>query len=323
MRPRVLVTLQIPEDHISDSLSGSADLIVAKGPLSAMQRAEAIEAARDVDAIINHGELRIDGELLDVAKRLRVVSNVAIGTDNFDINELSRRGIWATNAPDSFTEATADVTMGLLLGVARKLGEADRYVRSEQWESDGIQPRRWEGTLLQDKVLGMVGFGAIGRAVARRAEAFGMQVVFNRSQPDPDPRYRELDRLLAEADFVSLHTPLTDATRHLMNRDRFALMKPGSVFINMARGKVVDEAALVEALNSGHLGGAGLDVFEVEPQVHPSLLPMENVMLCPHIGGSAVEARRHARLLACDNVARVLRGHRPLTPVNEPVLPKR
>lgn len=318
MRPKVLITLRIPEDHLSAELLDLCDLLWAPDPARAMSREEALAVIGEADAVISHGELRVDAAFLDAAPRLKVVSNVAIGTDNLDKEALARRGIWATNAPDSFTEATADVTVGLLLGVARKLGEGDRYVRSGRWETDGIQPRRWEGMLLRGKVLGLVGFGAIGRAVARRVEPFGMQVIFNRSCPDPDPRYRELDDLLAEADAVSLHVPLTAATRGLMNHARFASMKHGAILVNMARGKVVEEDALVEALASGHLGGAGLDVFENEPAVHHALLGMDNVMLCPHVGGSALEARKHARLLACENIVRVLRGQRPLTPVNEP-----
>ena len=193
-----------------------------------------------------------------------------------------------------------------------KIAEGDRYVRTGQWERDGFHPVRWEGMLLSGKVLGIVGFGAIGQAVARRAEAFGMRILFNRSQPDPDPRYRDIDRLLTEADVVSLHTPLTESTRHLINSERLALMKPGAILINLARGKVVDEAALVAALQLGHLWGAGLDVFENEPAVHPGLLELPNVVLCPHVGGSAVEARRAARMLASENVLRVLRGEQPV-----------
>ena len=317
-KAKVLVTLNIPLDHLIPELTRSAEVVLAADPSRAMSRQEAMGSAGDAVAVINHGELKIDGAFLEAAPALRIVSNVAIGTDNFDKAAMAARGVWATNAPDAFTEATADATMGLLLAVARKITEGDRYVRSCSWERDGIQPRRWEGALLAGKVLGLVGFGAIGKAVARRAEAFGMRVIYHRRTPDFDARSRPLEVLLSEADIVSLHTPLTDETHHLMNRERFALMKGGAFFVNMARGKVVDEFALVDALRAGAIAGAGLDVFENEPAVHPDLLTMENVALCPHVGGSTVESRKHARLLASENVLRVLQGERPRTPVNEP-----
>ncbi|MGK0188312.1 MAG: glyoxylate reductase [Verrucomicrobiales bacterium] len=312
MQPRVLVTLRIPESHLVPELYELAEVKFATDPGKAMSRAEALASVADVDAIISQGELKVDAELIAAAPRLKIVANVAIGTDNLDKPALAARGIRATNAPDAFTEATADVALGLLLAAARKLAEGDRYLRTGEWERDGFHPVRWEGMLLSGKVLGIVGFGAIGRAVARRAEAFGMRVIFNRSQPDLDPRYRDLDRLLKEADVVSLHTPLTAATHHLIHTDRLAAMKPGAILINLARGKVVDEEALVAALQSGQLSGAGLDVFENEPVVHPALLDMPNVVLCPHVGGSAVEARQAARLLASENVLRVLRGDSPV-----------
>ena len=312
MRPRVLVTLRIPEAHIVPELFDVAEVVFPIDPAKAMPYDDVVAAAHDFDAIINQGELTVNEALIAAAPRLKIVANVAIGTDNLDKAALAARGIRATNAPDAFTESTADIALGLLLATARKIAEGDRYVRTGQWERDGFHPVRWEGMLRSGKVLGIVGFGAIGQAVARRAEAFGMRILFNRSQPDPDPRYRDIDRLLTEADVVSLHTPLTESTRHLINSERLALMKPGAILINLARGKVVDEAALVAALQLGHLWGAGLDVFENEPAVHPGLLELPNVVLCPHVGGSAVEARRAARMLASENVLRVLRGEQPV-----------
>ena len=316
MKPKVLITLRIPEAHIRSELLASAEVIRPEHPGKAMGFDEALAAVSDAFAVVNHGELTVGETLLDRAPRLRIVSNVAIGTDNLDLEAMARRGVWATNAPDAFTDATADATFGLLLALARKICSGDRYVRSGRWEADGIQPMAWEGTRLAGKALGIVGFGAIGAAVARRAEAFGMDVLFTRSRPDPDPRFRTLEALLAEADIVSLHTPLTPETRRLIDAARLRLMKPGSILVNMARGKVVDEQALVDALKGGRLAGACLDVFENEPAVHPDLRDLPNVVLAPHIGGSTVESRRDARLLACDNILRVLAGQAPITPVN-------
>ncbi|MEM7385573.1 MAG: D-glycerate dehydrogenase, partial [Verrucomicrobiota bacterium] len=270
-----------------------------------------------VDALINQGELPVDRGLLDRAPRLKIVSNVAIGTDNLDLDELTARGIWATNAPDAFTESTADCGMALLLAVTRRIVVGDRYIRRGTWSEDGLRPVLWEGPLLSGKTLGVVGFGKIGQAMAERARAFGMQIIYHRRQSDPSAACVSLDDLLRQSDVVSLHTPLTPETEKMINAERIASMKPGAYLINMARGKVVDEQSLVDALQRGHLAGAGLDVFEREPEVHPDLLTMEQVVLVPHVGGAAREARRRARALAGENIVRVLKGGRPLEALNQ------
>lgn len=317
MQP-VLVTHRIPPDHLAP-LDGIATLHMPDDPVGLMPRADVLAAISDAVAVINIGELRIDDELLDAAPKLRIVGNIAIGIDNLDREALARRGVWATNAPDAFTESTADTALGLILSAARHIALGDRYVRSGDWERDGFQPRRWEGMLLDGKTLGLVGYGQIGKAIARRAEAFGLRVLFTRATPEPEnPAWRELIPLLGEADIVCVQTPHTPATHHLLDAVAFAAMRPGALFVNVGRGRVVDEAALVDALKCGRLGAAGLDVFETEPAVHPALRDLPNVTLTPHLGGSAFEARKAARLLAAENVARVLRGERPLTPVVTP-----
>lgn len=317
MKPRVLVTLKMPQEHLAP-LDGIAEVVMATEEWNMMPRAEVLRLAPEMEAIITQGELEVDGKLLDAAVGLKIVANVAIGIDNFDTEAMAARGVWATNAPSSFTDCTADCAMALLLALARKIPEGDAYVRAGRWERDGMQPRRWEGTVLTGKTMGIIGYGEIGKAVAARARAFGMKIIFNRSRPDSDPDYRELDALLAEADVVSLHTPLTADTHGLIDASALAHMKPRALLINLGRGKCVDETALVDALRRGHLGGAGLDVFEDEPRVHPDLLDIPNVVLAPHIGGSTVESRRDARLLAAENVALVLAGKDPKTPVNAP-----
>jgi glyoxylate reductase len=226
--------------------------------------------------------------------------------------------VWATNVPDAFTAATADATLGLLLCLARRLAEADRYVRSGRWEEDGFRPGAWDGLLLAGKTLGVVGYGAIGQAVARRARAFDMPVIYHRRRQSADPDHRPLDALLAESDVVSLHVPLTDQTRHLINAARLQQMKRGALLVNMARGPVVDEAALAAALESGHLAGAALDVFEHEPRVTPALLGMPQVVLAPHLGGGTTESRSWARLTCARNVAAILQGRQPPDAVNRP-----
>ena len=310
---QVLITNTVPESVIG-SLRGIAEIIMGPSNGDLMSREEVLRFAPSLDAIINQAELRVDAELLDAAPNLKIVANVSLGTDNLDLLLMSSRGVWATNAASTLVESTADCTLAILLATARRIVEADGFVRSGQWK--GFQPGVWDGLELKGKVLGIIGFGKIGRAVAQRAMGFGLQIIFFDLIEKADHRFRELDQLLAEADIVSLHVPLMPDTRHLMNAERFSSMKPGSIFINMARGKTMDEAALVAALQKGHIGGAGLDVFEDEPKVTPALLTMKNVVLTPHIGGGTRESREVTRRLACENVAAVLRGSAPLTPVN-------
>lgn len=278
-----------------------------------MPRAEVLRLAPELAGIINQAELRVDAELLSVAPRLRVVANVSIGVDNLDRPSLRARGIIATNVPDSFTESTADCTLGLILAAARRLAEGDRYVRGGLWS--GFQPGAWDGVQLAGKTLGIVGHGKIGRAVERRARAFGMDVIHYRRSDKSAPGYRPLPELLRTSDFVTLHTPLNADSDRLFNAERLRLMKRGSFLINMARGRVVDEGALVAALQSQHLAGAALDVFEDEPRVHPALLRMPQVVLEPHLGGGTRESRLQARQLCAANVAAVLTGRPALTPV--------
>ena len=317
MKPKVLVTLKIPREDLAP-LEGLADIVMSPHDLGVMPREEVLAAIGECEGLISQGELGVDAELLGAAPRLRIAANAAMGIDNLDLEALDARGIWGTNTPSAFVESTADLTLGLILSVTRRIGEGDRFVRRGDWEKTGFQPVRWEGRLLANRVLGMVGYGQIAQAVEARARAFGMRVIHCRTRPDDHPDCRDFDTLLAESDLVGLFVPHTAATHHLIDAAALGRMKPGAVLINVARGKVVDEEALVGALESGHLGGAGLDVFEAEPRVHPGLLDCENVVMTPHLGGSTREDRRGGRLEAAENVTRVLRGERPLTPVNDP-----
>ena len=319
MKPKILITNHVPDDHL-EPLLGLAEII--KGPSGGpmCSREEVLALAPDLVGIINQHELAVNRELLAAAPKLRIVANVAIGYNNLDILALDEAGVWASNCPDPFSEPAADHTIALLLAVARRVPEADAYVRSGQWAKDGFQPGPWDGMLLGGKTIGIVGFGQIGRGVAKRAEAFGMRVIFHNTSGQNDPRYRTLESLLAESDVVSLNCPLVPATRHLLNSQSIALMKRGAIVLNMARGPVVDENALAAALASRHLAGAGMDVAENEPQIHPGLLAQKNVVFTPHIGGGTVESRKQARLTCARNVAEVLQGRPPLNPVNRPVI---
>lgn len=312
--PLVLSTNLVPQ-NVLEPLQGHATVLQGPGGGLTMPREEVLELAPQLSAIVNQGELLIDDELLDAGPGIRVIANVAAGYNNMDPAHLSARGVWGCNTPDAFYESTADFTLAMILAAVRMLALGDRYVRAGRWKR--FEPGVWDGVLLRDKVLGIVGYGRTGRAVAERARAFGMRILYNRRSVCEDPEYRSLEDLLREADIVSLHTPLTEETQHLLNAERLRAMRRGAWLINMARGPVVDEEALVQALLSGHLAGAALDVFEREPLVHPALNSMDNVVLAPHVGGGTQEARYLSRRQSFENVALVLRGERPLTPVNE------
>jgi len=313
--PLVLITNTVPAG-VLEPLKGLARIILGPAGGNLMPRSEVLRLAPDLAGIVNQAELRVDEELLNLAPRLRIVANVSIGVNNLDLGLMQRRGVYATNVPHAFVEPTADYALGALLALVRRIPEADRYVRSGTWS--GFQPGVWDGALLDGKVLGLVGYGAIGRAVAKRARGFGLRILYHQRTAVDDPEYVPLDRLLREADVVSLHLPLNRDSDRLLNATRLAQMKRGAVLVNSARGRIVDETALVAALQSGHLAGAALDVFEDEPQVHPALLSMRNVVLTPHLGGGTRESRHRARHHCVTDVARVLSGQRPLSALNEP-----
>ncbi len=317
--PDILITNTISEDE-SAPLAGKANLIMGPSDGSLMKRAQVLEHAPNLVGIINQGELVVDEELISLAPKLEIVASVALGTDNINLPLLEQEGIWATNAPTAFVDATADFTMGLIIGITRKIREADAFVRSGNWKS--FEPGLWDGSILRDKTLGIIGYGRIGKAVAKRAKAFGMHVIYNRRRFEESSGYRKLEDLLHKADIITLHTPLNDDSHRLIDRDAIKLMKKGAYLINVSRGKVIDEHALVDALKARHLKGAALDVFENEPHVHPDLIQLSNVILTPHIGGGTREGRFHARHLCAQNVALVLKGKRPLISANNPPHPK-
>jgi len=315
--PSVCVSVPVPRDHLAP-LDTIATLVMPDSGVAAASRDWILAHIDDCTAVISQGELRVDEELLDAAPGLRMVANAAMGIDNLDLPALARRGIAASNTPDAFAESTADHTLALILDVTRRVSETDRFVRTGAWEKRGMEALRWEGTILGGKTLGLVGYGRIAQLVERRAAAFGMEVIHTRSRPSDDPGYRPFDALLAASDIVVALVPLTEATHHLIDREALATMKPGAFFLNLARGKVMDEAAVVESLQSGHLAGAAFDVFEEEPRVRNELLAMDNVVLTPHIGGATREQRKRGRLEAAANVACFLRGEPLLHPVCVP-----
>ncbi len=291
----------------------------------AADRSRLAEAISEADGALVLVTERIDEEVLAAAKRLKVVANMAVGYDNIDVAAATRAGVVVTNTPDVLTETSADLTLALLLATARRVVEGDRFLRERRWE-------RWAPLLLagQDvygRTLGIAGLGRIGRAVARRAVlGFGMKLIYWGRSDVPEIE-RELgaervgrDELFERSDFLSLHLALNDETRHFVSSRELGLMREDSILINTARGPIVDEAALVSALEAGQIWGAGLDVFEEEPSVTEALLPMKNVVLLPHIGSASVATRERMAKLAAENIVAVLSGQSPLNPVNPEVL---
>jgi glyoxylate reductase len=321
-RARFVVTGRIPEPAVALLReAGEAEVADTDAPLSDDELTALVAGA---DAIVALLHTRVDAALLDAAgPQLRCVANAAVGFDNVDLAAAAARGVAVANTPGVLDDATADLTLALLLAVSRRLGEGDRMIRSGT-------PWAWSmsfllGHDLRGKLLGIVGLGGIGRRVAERARAFGMRIAYHgRRAADPElvaaleAERMELEQLLAAADAVSLHCPLTAETRHLLSAERLALMKPGSILVNTARGPIVDEAALVGALRDGPLAAAGLDVYEHEPAVEPGLLELENVTLAPHLGSATVETRRAIAELAARNAIAAVRDEPLPTPVALP-----
>ncbi|MCA9580242.1 MAG: D-glycerate dehydrogenase [Myxococcales bacterium] len=308
--PKMFVARELPVDAAARAGQGIDVRVFSEA--RAASREEILQEARGAAALVTTLSQRVDGDLLDALPTLRVVSNYAVGYDNIDVPACTARGIWVGHTPDVLTDATADLAMALLLAVARRLPEGEAMVRAGDFGGPW-HPRKLLGMDLSGATLGIVGMGRIGRAVAHRAKAFGMRILHSsRSSGLPLPE------LLAQADAVSLHCPLTEETHHLFDASRFAEMKRGSILINTARGPIVDEGALVAALEGGVLRGAGLDVYEREPAVHPGLVDRRDVVLLPHVGSATEGARRGMAERAIDNAARVLRGEEPLSAVNRP-----
>ena len=316
--PRIVVCGRIPAPAI--------DTLHTAGEVWAWDRDEVIPAdVRDwelatTDAAVTLLTDRVDTAFLDAAPRLRIVANVAVGYNNIDVEAFRERGVIVTNTPGVLTDATADLAMALILMTTRRLGEGERLIRSgSAWQWGMFMML---GTGVQQRRLGIIGMGGIGTALARRAQAFGMTIAYHNRSPisaevagELDAERLDLDELLATSDIVSLNCPYSEATHHLIDGRALRMMRDDAVLINTARGPVVDEAALVNALREGFIGAAGLDVYENEPEVHPGLLTLDNVVLLPHLGSATVETRTAMAQLAARNVVEVLAGRAPLSAV--------
>jgi len=317
--PTFAVTNRLPEAALT-ALRGAGELRIDERS-EAIPRLDLLALVEGADAVLTLLHDRVDEELLEAAgPRLRCVANVAVGYDNVDVAAAAARGIVVTNTPGVLDDATADLTMALILAATRRLVEGDRLIRAGRPWTWGMSFMLGSG--LRGKLLGIVGLGGIGRRVAERARAFGMEIAYHSRHPAPDEIAAELEaerlpleELLARADILSLHCPLTPETHHLIGEAALASMKPTAVLVNAARGPVVDERALAAALAAGEIAAAGLDVYEREPRVESALLELENVVLSPHLGSATVETRTAMAELAARNAISVLRGEGPLTPV--------
>ncbi len=310
MQWNVFVTCRIPAEGLDVLRRADVKIDLHDGE-TPLPRVDLLARVRDCDGVMVMGADRIDAPFFGAAPRLKVVSCIAVGYDNIALAVATRRRIPVTNTPGVLTDACADLAWALILGVARRVVEGDRLTRSGDWR--GLSPTLLLGVDVAGKTLGIVGAGRIGAAVAKRATGFSMRILYfaRAAKPEMDAQGAKrvtFDEVLAESDFLSVHVPLTPETYHLFGEAEFRRMKPTARFINMARGPVHDEAALVRALRDGWIAGAGLDVYEHEPTINPELVKMPNVLLLPHIGSATIETRRRMAILAAENLLAVLDG---------------
>jgi glyoxylate reductase len=323
MRPKVFVTQPIAESALI-RLREIADVEVNHDSSRILAKPKLIRGVAQADILLSLLHDKVDRDVLAANPHLKAVASMTITPDGIDVAEATARKILVTNIPAVVTDATADLAFGLLLSVARRIAEGDRVVRAGAFP--GSQSNHLAGTGVTGKTLGLVGGGRIGQAMARRAAGFGMRILY--TDPDRMPEDEEqklgaistdMDRLLGEADFVSLHCALSKETRHLMGTRQFALMKRTAFLINTSRGPVIDEAALARALHEGRIAGAGLDVYENEPKITPALLRMENVVLTPHLGSAVSELREAMAHIVVDNIHAIVEGRLPPNCLNPEV----
>ncbi len=323
-KPRVYVTRALPErglNLIKTAFEAEVWQNYAPPPKQVL-----MEKAADADALVTLLSDRIDAEVFDDAPKLKIVAQIAVGFDNVDLQEATKRGIYVTNTPDVLTETTADFAWALLMAVARRVAEADRYVRSGKW-TVAWHPNMLAGRDVYGAKLGIVGAGRIGQAMAERASGFHMKILYYNPSPRPEmertlgAKRVELNNLLQESDFISIHVPLTKQTFHLIDAEKLQLMKPTAYLINNSRGPVVDEKALYEALHASKIAGAALDVFEQEPTPTDNpLLGLENVVVAPHISSASIETRARMAEMVAENLLAFFRGEKPPNLVNAEVL---
>ena len=313
---KLLVTSKLPGEYLN-WLATKCDLTVYDGPNKFMSYSELLAVVDTYDGLLTLVTNKIDKTIIDAGKKLKVISNYAVGYNNIDVEYCTKRGIKVCNTPGVLTETTADCAFALLLATARRIVEADKYVRAKKFT--GWQPDLFMGLDVYGKTLGIIGMGRIGKAVSKRARGFNMRVIYydyNQDQQAKQATKVSLEQVLSESDFISLHVPYLKSTHHLIDENTLKSMKSSAILINTARGPVVDEKALALALKNGTIAGAGLDVFEKEPTVYEDLLVLNNVILLPHIGSSSLATRHKMVELAVKNLWQVINNEPPLHAVN-------
>jgi glyoxylate reductase len=325
MKPKIYITRRIPLPGI-DLIAEACEIVFHEGE-EAPAREDILKNVVDKDGILCLVGDKMDKEVIDKAKTLKVISTMSAGFEHIDVAYATQKGIYVGFTPDALTEATADLTFSLLLATARRIAEGDRFMRQRKWKISW-SPLFYVGKSVWESTLGIIGIGRIGKAVVVRASGFSMRILYNdpvRLTPEEEDTlgvtFKPLEDLLKESDFVSIHVPVTETTRHLMNEERFKLMKPTAVFINTSRGATVDEVALIKVLREKRIAGAGLDVYEQEPIADNNpLLEMEHIVLVPHIGSATIETRTKMAETAALNLLAVLEGKKPPRLLNPDVM---
>lgn len=323
---KIFVTRKILDDGI-EMLKNKGFYVEVSPHDRPLTREELLKGIQDKDAVITQLVDRVDKEFFEVGKNIKIVANYAVGYDNIDIEEATRRGICVTNTPGVLTNATAELAWALLFAVARRIISADKFMRAGQYKGWG--PMLFLGKEISGKTLGVIGMGRIGYAFAKMSKGFNMKVLYfdivrnENAEREIPAQFVDLDTLLRESDFISIHVPLTPNTRHLISERELKLMKNSAILINTARGPIIDEKALVRALKERWIYGAGLDVYEREPEFEPELAELDNVVMLPHIGSATEEARRGMSILCAENIIDYFEGKIPRTLVNKEVLERK
>lgn len=314
MDTTVLITGNIPAGWQA-ALNGHSLVTTWEGEEYLMPRKRLLACIEKYDALINFAEVKVDQELVQKGRRLKVIANCSIGYDNFNLPLLTANRIWATNSPGFFNEPVAEYVLTTIISLLRRLPEAEEFVRNGRWES--FEPGRWDGDSLFEKTVGIIGMGSVGKALRKLLIALNVKVIYNSTSHGTEPGWVSFEELISCSDIISVHVPLTDQTRNLVNSVTISHIKRGAILVNTSRGAIVDQDALIRALQTGKLGGAILDVFRDEPSVPPALFQMKNVLLTPHIAGGTRTARELCVKNAIYNVCSVFNNERPLNALNE------
>lgn len=325
---KIFISRKFPGTHLQRLQDSGHEVILCEHDRP-LEPEEFLERAAGMDAVLSFLTDKIDAQVIDaIGSQIKIFSNYAVGFDNINIKDASERKVLIANTPcDEVNEAVAEHAVTLMLSLARRIVEADESTKRGSYR--GWEPSIFLGNALKGKTLGIIGLGRIGTMAAKAVKGFDMRVLYNKRSPDQDAEkefgieFADLDRLYAESDFISLHVPLTDETRGMINSSAISKMKQGVIIVNTARGPIIDEHALTDALRSGKVGGAGLDVFETEPNINPELIGMENVILTPHIASATWEARDKMGQLAVDAILKTLNGEKPENLVNPEIWEER